>query len=105
MVSYESRAKTGAAEGLALFQGGRFALMYNMRNEDSTLDGRAHGGAFTVAGDSLSLDVRASIHCVGGKGMVEAEDSRRETKFRRDGERLTVELGGGATMTFVREES
>jgi imidazolonepropionase-like amidohydrolase len=105
MTSYESRAKTGAAEGLALFQGGRFALVYNMRNESGALDGRAHGGAFTIASDSLSLEVKASIHCVGGKGLVEAEDSRRETKFRREGNRLTVELGGGATMTFAREES
>jgi imidazolonepropionase-like amidohydrolase len=105
MVSYESGAKTGPAEGLALFEGGRFALVYNMRNEAGALDGRAHGGGFTLEGDSLALDVLASIHCVGGKGMVEAEDSRRETKFRRDGRRLTIELGSGATMTFEKEES
>jgi hypothetical protein len=103
MVAYQSRASSGKAEGLALFEGGRFALVYNMRNEAGTLDGRAHGGAFTIAGDSLALEVRASIHCVGGKGFVEAEDSRRETKFRREGRRLVLELGGGATMTFARE--
>ncbi len=103
MVGYQSRASTGKAEGLALFEGGRFALVYNMRNEAGTLDGRAHGGAFTIAGDSLALEVLASIHCIGGKGMVEAETSRRETKFRREGGRLVLELGGGATMTFGRE--
>ncbi len=101
-VSYQSRAKTGTAEGLALFEGGRFALVYNMRNEAGTLDGRTHGGSFTIAGDSLALEVLASIHCVGGKGFVEAEDSRRDTKFRREGDRLTLELGGGATMTFEK---
>jgi imidazolonepropionase-like amidohydrolase len=104
MIGYRSRNSTGNAEGLALFEGGRFALVYNMRNEAGTLDGRAHGGAFAIERDSLALDVRASIHCLGGKGFVEAEDSRRETKFRREGNRLTLELGGGATMTFARED-
>jgi imidazolonepropionase-like amidohydrolase len=103
MVDYQSRASSGKAEGLALFEGGRFALVYNMRNEAGTLDGRAHGGHFTTSGDSLALEVLASIHCVGGKGFVEAEDSRRDTKFQRVGGRLTLELGGGATMTFARE--
>ena len=103
MVDYQSRASSGRAEGLALFEGGRFALVYNMRNEAGTLDGRAHGGRFTTSGDSLALEVLASIHCVGGKGFVEAEDSRREAKFQRVGGRLTLELGGGATMTFARE--
>ncbi len=105
MTSYESRAKTGAAEGLALFEGGRFALVYVMKNEGGTLDGRAHGGAFSIAGDSLTLEVGPLIHSVGGKGLVEAEDARRETKFRREGDRLTLELGGGATMTFAKEKS
>jgi hypothetical protein len=104
MVDYRSRNSTGNAEGLALFEGGRFALVYNMRNEAGKLDGRTHGGTFTIERDSLALDVRASIHCLGGKGFVEAEDSRRETKFRREGDRLTLELGGGATMSFVKEQ-
>jgi hypothetical protein len=102
MTAYESEAKTGNAEGLALFEAGSFVLIYTMATGSEAPDARAHAGGFATDGKTLTLKVESSIHCVGGAGRVERTPSPRDMEFRMDGEKLDLGFASGARMSFVR---
>ncbi|HJS74494.1 MAG TPA: hypothetical protein VJ921_09415 [Vicinamibacteria bacterium] len=102
MSAYESEAKSGNAEGHALFADGSFVLIYVMDRSSSAPDARVHAGGFGVEGDTLTLKVETSIHCVGGEGRVERTPSPRDTQFRLEDEKLDLAFASGARMSFVR---
>ena len=92
MTLYESEAKTGNAAGLALFEAGSFVLIYTMAKGAEAPDARAHAGAYGIEGDTLTLKVEDSIHCVGGAGRVERTPSPRDVSFRLADEKLDLEF-------------
>jgi hypothetical protein len=100
MIDYESGAKTGNAEGLALFDAGSFVLIYTMSTGAPAPDARAHAGGFEIEGDTLTLNVQSSIHCVGGGGRVELTPSPRSMGFRFESGALDLEFASGARMKF-----
>jgi hypothetical protein len=102
MAGYESDAKTGDARGLALFESGSFVLIYTMAKSGAAPDARAHAGGFAIEGDTLTLKVESSIHCVGGAGRVERTPSPRDVSFRLDSGKLDLEFASGARMSFSR---
>jgi hypothetical protein len=102
MTAYESEAKTGNADGLALFESGSFVLIYTMATGGPAPDARAHAGGFATEGKTLTLKVEDSIHCVGGTGRVERTPSPRDMEFRMDGRKLDLGFPSGARMSFVR---
>jgi hypothetical protein len=102
MTAYESEAKTGNAEGLALFEAGSFVLIYTMATGGEAPDARAHAGGFATEGKTLTLKVESSIHCVGGAGRVERTPSPRDVSFRLSPGKLDLAFGSGARMSFVQ---
>jgi len=100
MVDYESGAKTGDAEGIALFEAGSFVLIYTMAAGAAAPDARAHAGGFEIEGDTLTLKVQSSIHCVGGSGRVELTPSPRAMGYRLESGALDLEFPSGARMKF-----
>jgi hypothetical protein len=102
MAGYESEAKTGNADGLALFHSGNFVLIYTMATGGKTPDARAHAGGFATEGSTLTLKVESSIHCVGGAGRVERTPSPRDMELRLEGGKLDLGFASGARMSFVR---
>ncbi len=101
MIDYESGAKTGNAEGIALFEAGSFVLIYTMATGAAAPDARAHAGGFEIEGDTLTLKVQSSIHCVGGSGRVELTPSPRAMGFRLEpAGALDLEFASGARMQF-----
>jgi hypothetical protein len=101
IADYESGAKTGKTEGVALFGAGSFVLIYTMATGSAAPDARAHAGGFQIEGDTLTLNVQSSIHCVGGSGRVELTPSPRAIGFRREAGKLDLDFASGARMTFV----
>ncbi len=101
MAGYESEAKTGDASGLALFESGNFVLIYTMATGSPAPDARAHAGGFALEGDTLTLKVESSIHCVGGAGRVERTPSPRDAGLRLERGKLDLEFKSGARMSFV----
>lgn len=100
MIDYESEARTGKAEGIALFEAGSFVLVYTMATGAAAPDARAHAGGFEIEGGTLTLKVQSSIHCVGGSGRVELTPSPRAMGFRLDPGALDLEFASGARMQF-----
>lgn len=103
MAGYESEAKTGDASGLALFESGSFVLIYTMATGSAAPDARAHAGGFAIEGDTLTLKVESSIHCVAGAGRVERTPSPRDVGFRLERGKLDLDFASGARMSFVEE--
>jgi hypothetical protein len=101
MAAYESEAKTGNAEGLALFEAGSFVLIYAMATGGEAPDARAHAGGIAIEGQTLTLKVESSIHCVGGAGRVERTPSPRDAEFRLESGKLDLGFASGARMSFV----
>jgi hypothetical protein len=100
MIGYESGAKTGNADGIALFDAGSFVLIYTMAAGAAAPDARAHAGGFEIEGDTLTLKAQSSIHCVGGGGRVELTPSPRAMGFRLESGELDLDFASGARMKF-----
>lgn len=100
MVDYESGARTGNAEGIALFEAGAFVLIYKVATGAAAPDARVHAGGFEIEGDTLTLKALSSIHCVGGSGRVELTPSPRAMAFRLGSGTLDLEFASGARMKF-----
>jgi hypothetical protein len=100
MIDYDSGAKTGNADGIALFDAGNFVLIYTLSIGAPGLDARAHAGRFEIEGDTLTLSAQSSIHCVGGGGRVELTPSPRAMGFRLESGALDLEFASGARMKF-----
>jgi hypothetical protein len=105
MAGYESEAKTGNADGLALFDSGSFVLIYTMAAGGEAPDARAHAGGFAIQSQTLTLKVEDSIHCVGGTGRVERTPSPRDAEFRIESGKLDLGFASGARMSFVRDSA
>jgi hypothetical protein len=102
MADYQSEAKTGDASGLVLFESGNFVLIYTMATSAAAPDARAHAGGFDIEGDTLTLKVESSIHCVAGAGRVERTPSPRDIGFHLERAKLDLEFKSGARMSFVQ---
>ncbi len=63
-------------------------------------DARAHAGGFEIEGDTLTLNVESSIHCVGGSGRVELTPSPPAIGFRLESGALDLDFASGARMKF-----
>lgn len=100
MKEYQSPARTGPADGLALFQDGHFVLVYTMNPASGGRDGRAHAGSYTLGADDLVLNVAHSLQYVSGEASVDAQPSERKTRFTVEDGALTLELGKGAIQKF-----
>jgi len=102
MESYTGGAAVGPATGLILFSGGRFTLVYTMKEPGGRLAGRAHAGEYRTEKDTLTLTVPWSLQLVNGEGSVAGGSSERKVRFRRAGDGLTLEFDNGSIQSYWR---
>lgn len=100
--SFTGGGSTGPTTGQMLFQSGRWTLIYTMDEQGQPKAGRAHGGGYTVGGETLTLHVEWSMQRVGGSATVSERTSDNVTKHKLEGNRLTINFNSGGTMQFQR---
>ena len=100
--SYTGKAAAGPASGLMIFADDRFSMVYTMEEAGEPKWGRAHAGSYRVEDNTLILSVTWSMEYVAGRPSVAVKPSERRTRFRIDGDSLTITFDNGAVQKFTR---
>ncbi|HKZ73790.1 MAG TPA: hypothetical protein VJ011_06990, partial [Steroidobacteraceae bacterium] len=98
---YEVDGQAREADGILLFQDGRFGMVYTMRSAGGPLSARAHAGVYRVAGDRLHFDVRWWVEDVDGAARV-VPGVTREPRLALDGDRLALHFANGSVQHLRR---
>jgi hypothetical protein len=102
LVSFEGGGSMGPATGQMLFVDGHWTLLYTMDEKGQPKAGRAHGGSYQTAGETLTLKVEWSMQHVTGKASATDRVSENVTQATLKGDELTVRYKSGGVMRFKR---